>query len=134
MANHNPNTSGLISLADRTQNERTTIQSAGGIASGKKRREVKRIYEIIQGIRQESEEDPVETALKSLFFDLNSPHTSTNDIIKGLKFVQDSEPQNNKDLQREVVYKYVTQEEIKAIDEHINSVIGDINDNPDDEI
>ena len=130
MANNNPDTSGLISLADRPNNERTMIQSAGGIASGKKRRKIKRIHEIIQGIRLESDEDPVEMALKSLFSDLNSQNTSTNDIIKCLKFIYDTETQNNQDFQREVVYKYITPEEIKAVDEHINSIIGDINDEP----
>ena len=35
MANYDPDTSGLISLADRSNNERTTIATQGGIASGK---------------------------------------------------------------------------------------------------
>ena len=133
MANYNPDTSGLISLADRPNNERTMIQSAGGIASGRKRKEIKRISEIVYGIRQESEEDPIETAIKSLFFDLNSPITSTNDIIKGLNFIKEME-KTNQSASQQIVYKYVTPEEIKAIDEHIDSVIGDTNDEPDNEI
>lgn len=133
MANNNPDTSGLVSLADRPNNERTTIATKGGIASGKKRKEIKRISEIVYGIRQESEEDPIETAIKSLFFDLNNPITTTNDIIKGLNFIKEIE-KTNQTTSQQIVYKYITPEEKKAIDEHIDSVIGDTNNEPDNEI
>ncbi len=46
MANKNPDTSGLVSLADRPNNERTKIQSAGGIASGISRREKVKMRQI----------------------------------------------------------------------------------------
>lgn len=89
MANYNPDTSGLISLADRSNNERTTIATQGGIASGKKRAELKRMSEIVTGLRQESEEDPVEKSIKFLFCDLTNPLTSIPDTVKGLKFVKE---------------------------------------------
>ena len=47
MANNNPNTSGLVSLADRTNNERTTIAEQGGIASGFARREKKQMRQML---------------------------------------------------------------------------------------
>lgn len=127
MANHNPNTSGLISLADRPNNEKTTIQSHGGIASGKKRRELKRMCEIIRNIRQESDEDPVETAIKALFSELSEFGASTNDIIKGLIFIRNMETDDHSPAQQ-IVYKYITPEEQRAIEEHINAVIGDTSD------
>lgn len=89
MANYNPDTSGLVSLADRSSNERTTIATQGGIASGKKRAELKRMSEIVTGLRQESEEDPVEKSIKFLFCDLTNPLTSIPDTVKGLKFVKE---------------------------------------------
>ena len=127
MANHNPNTSGLVSLADRPVNERTTIQSQGGVASGKKRRELKRMVEIVQCIRQESDEDPVETAIKAFFTGLNKFGASTNDIVKGLSFIRELETGTPLPAQQ-IVYKYITPEERKEIDEHIKSVIGDTSD------
>ena len=128
MANNNPDTSGLVSLADRTNNERTMIAQQGGIASGKKRKEIKRLYEIIQSVRQESDKDPIERAINSLLFDLHNPNTSTNDIIKGLQFIKSLEPEQKQENQQQVIYKYVTKEEIKAVDEHINSIISNTND------
>ena len=47
MANFNPDTSGLISLADRPDNEKTTIQSKGGKASGVARREKNKMRQIL---------------------------------------------------------------------------------------
>ncbi len=47
MANRNPDTSGLVSLADRTNNERTKIQSLGGVASGITRREKRKMRQIL---------------------------------------------------------------------------------------
>lgn len=47
MANFNPDTSGLISLADRPDNEKTTIQSKGGKASGVARREKSKMRQIL---------------------------------------------------------------------------------------
>ena len=124
MANYNPNTSGLVSLADRPDNERTKIQSQGGIASGKKRRELKRMSEIIQGIREGSEQDPVETVIKTLFSELNSFDASTSDIIKGLNFIRGMEI--NDDLHaRKIIYKYITQKEQQEVEEHIKAVIND---------
>lgn len=46
MANYNPNTSGLVSLADRPNNDRTTIAEQGGVASGVARREKKLLREL----------------------------------------------------------------------------------------
>jgi hypothetical protein len=89
MSNSNPNTSGLISLADRPDNERTTIATQGGVASGKKRKELKRMSEIIQGIRHESDVDPIEKSMQFLFHDLTDPFTSTQDVIKCLKFIKE---------------------------------------------
>ena len=127
MANYNPNTSGLVSLADRSVNERTTIQSKGGIASGKKRRELKRMVEIVQCIRQESPEDPVEKAIKALLAGLNDFGTSTNDILKGLNFIRELETSSPLPAQQ-TVYKYITQEEREEIEKHIKAVIGDTSD------
>ena len=87
MANYNPDTSGLVSLADRPDNERTTIATQGGIASGKKRAELKRMSEIVAGLRQESEEDPVAKSIKFLFYDLTNPLTSIPHTVKGLNFI-----------------------------------------------
>lgn len=47
MANRNPDTSGLMSLADRTNNERTKIQSMGGMASGIVRREKRKMRQLL---------------------------------------------------------------------------------------
>ena len=47
MANCNPDTSGLVSLADRTNNERTKIQSLGGLASGVARRKKNKMRQIL---------------------------------------------------------------------------------------
>jgi len=47
LANRNPDTSGLVSLADRTNNERTKIQSLGGVASGITRREKRKMRQIL---------------------------------------------------------------------------------------
>ena len=41
------------------------------------------------GLRQESEEDPVEKSIKFLFCDLTNPLTSIPDTVKGLKFVKE---------------------------------------------
>lgn len=40
-------TSGLVSLADRTNNERTNIQSLGGLASGVARRKKNKMRQIL---------------------------------------------------------------------------------------
>lgn len=47
LANRNPDTSGLVSLADRTNNERTKIQSLGGLASGVARRKKNKMRQIL---------------------------------------------------------------------------------------
>lgn len=130
MANKNPNTSGLMSLADRPNNERTTIAKQGGLASGQKRKEIKRMSDIILGFRKESEEDPVEKAIKFLFNDLTNPFTTITDTIKGLKFIKEICAEDSSDTPT-VVYKYITPEEQKEINEHIDSVIGDTCDEPD---
>ena len=88
MANHNPNTSGLISLGDRYNNERTTIAEQGGIASGKKRREVKRIADIIYGIRKEYDIDPVVEAVKLFFANLQDKNAKLTDVLKALDFLK----------------------------------------------
>lgn len=93
MANDNPNTSGLISLADRPNNERTTIAEQGGIASGKKRKEIKRLADIVYGIRKGCENDPVVDVVKSLFDSLQNTDTKTTDILRILNFIKDVEPE-----------------------------------------
>lgn len=92
MANYNPNTSGLVSLADRPNNERTTIQSQGGVASGQKRREIKRIAEIVNNIRADSEEDPVVSFVRHLMEQLSNEDIKIADAIKILAFLVTIEP------------------------------------------
>ena len=92
MANDHPNTSGLIPLNQRPDNERTMIQSAGGQASARKRREIRRIKNQISGLRSTyKDEDPATTAIINLFDKLTDPKTSINDTIKVLGFIQGSE-------------------------------------------
>ena len=109
MANNNPDTSGLVSLADRDNNERTTIATQGGIASGKKRREIKRISDIVYGIRQEGEIDPVVGFVKSLFEILQDTNTKTSDLIKILQFMQsmESELKSNSDIDSETLAEFL---------------------------
>lgn len=93
MANYSPDTSGLISLADRPNNERTTIQSQGGISSGKKRREIKRISDIVQGIRKENEIDPIVVFIRTLFTKLIDSEIKVRDALQLLKFIKEIEPE-----------------------------------------
>ena len=92
MANFNPDTSGLVSLADRPNNERTTIQSQGGVASGQKRREIKRIAEIINNIRADGEEDPVVRFVRNLMEQMSNDNIKIPDAIKILAFLVTIEP------------------------------------------
>ena len=92
MANYNPNTSGLVSLADRPDNERTTIQTMGGVASGQKRREIKRIAEIVNNIRADGEEDPVVRFIRHLMEQLSNENIKIADAIKILAFLVTIEP------------------------------------------
>ena len=92
MANYNPNTSGLVSLADRPNNERTTIQSQGGVASGQKRREIKRIADIVNNIRADSEEDPVVSFVRHLMEQLSNENIKIADAVKILAFLATLEP------------------------------------------
>ena len=103
MANYNPNTSGLVSLADRPDNERTTIQSQGGVVSGQKRREIKRIADIVYGIRKANEYDPVVDAVKSLFGCLQDISTKPADILRILYFLKDIEPEFRPEPQKSSV-------------------------------
>ena len=82
MANFNPDTSGLVSLADRPNNERTMIQSQGGVASGQKRREIKRIAEIVNNIRADGEEDPVVRFVRHLMEQLSNENIKIADAVK----------------------------------------------------
>lgn len=93
MANSNPDTSGLISLADRPNNERATIQHMGGVASGKKRREIKRVADIVQNIRKESEIDPIVAFVKLLFSKLTDGEFKIKDAIQLLSFIKQIEPE-----------------------------------------
>ena len=92
MANYNPDTSGLVSLASRPNNERTTIQSQGGIASGKKRRELKRIADIVQLVRKESDVDPVIACVQGLFAKLTDNDLKIKDTLQLLSFIKAIEP------------------------------------------
>ena len=92
MANFNPDTSGLVSLADRPNNERTTIQSQGGVASGQKRREIKRIAEIVNNIRADGEEDPVVRFVRHLMEQLSNKNIKIADAVKILAFLATLEP------------------------------------------
>lgn len=103
MANYNPDTSGLVSLADRDNNDRTTIATQGGIASGKKRKEIKRIADIVYGIRKGCENDPVVDVVKSLFDSLQNTDTKPTDILKILNFIKDVEPEFRPDPPRSSV-------------------------------
>lgn len=92
MANNSPNTTGLIPLNNRPRNECAKIQSAGGIACAKKRKELKKIAEIIYTIRQESGElDPAETAVITMFSKLKDPNITVKDLICILQYIQMSE-------------------------------------------
>ena len=93
MANYNPDTSGLVSLASRPNNERTTIQSQGGIASGKKRRELKRIADIVQLVRKESDVDPVIACVQGLFAKLTDNDLKIKDTLQLLSFIKAIEPE-----------------------------------------
>ncbi len=57
MANSNPNMSGLVSLADRPSNERTKIQSSGGVASGISRREKMKMRQLLREALLLAQED-----------------------------------------------------------------------------
>ena len=92
LANYNPNTSGLVSLADRPNNERTTIQSQGGVASGQKRREIKRIAEIVNNIRADGEEDPVVRFIRHLMEQLSNENIKIGNAVKILAFLVTLEP------------------------------------------
>jgi hypothetical protein len=81
------------------------------------------MYEIIQGFRLKTEKDPVEKAIKSLLNNLTDPLTPINDIVKGLKFINEMERSDNSGTPM-VIYKYITPEELKELDEHIDCVIG----------
>lgn len=107
MANNNPDTSGLVSLADRDNNERTTIATQGGIASGKKRKEIKRIADIVYGIRKECEQDPVINVVRSLFESLQDPNTKPAEILRILNFIKDVEPEFKPEPPRSSISEFI---------------------------
>ena len=73
MSNPNPNTSGLKPFNQRSEAENREIRSAGGQARAEKARKLKSMREIINGLRETSDKDPLEAAISSLYFDMNNP-------------------------------------------------------------
>lgn len=99
MANPSPDTSGLKPFNTMSDSERTAIQSAGGTASAKKRRELKTMREIIQDLRQAANEDPLIDSLKvllnqSLYFTSNP-----KDVIKTIALIHKILGEDRKDKQ-----------------------------------
>lgn len=87
MSNPNPDTSGLKPFNKMSDSERTAIQSAGGTASAKKRRELKTMREIIQDLRQTAKEDPLVDSLKILLSQSLRITTEPKDIIRTIALI-----------------------------------------------
>ncbi len=87
MANPNPDTSGLKPFNTIPNSESAVIQSAGGIASAQKRRELKTIKHIIQDLRMEATTDPVALAIMNIFEKLQNEKTTIAEIIKSIEFI-----------------------------------------------
>lgn len=82
MANDNPNIAGLRPFNQMSYSESTEIQSQGGKASAEKRRTVRKIKDILKGVRAEYEVDPVEQLIVSMFQQILSPTSTLNEKLK----------------------------------------------------
>lgn len=93
MANDNPNMTGLRSFNRMSRSESTEIQSRGGKASASKRRELKRIADIVQLVRKESDVDPVVACVQGLFAKLTDNDLKIKDTLQLLSFIKAIEPE-----------------------------------------
>ena len=91
MARYNTNTPGLIPVNQMSYSDSTVIQCAGGTASAEKRRTVRKIRDIIDGVRQSYDVDPVEQAICDFFVLLVSNDKLTvSERIKALEFIRNA--------------------------------------------
>lgn len=154
MPNYKPNMEGLTSFADMPKSVSSAIQSKGGINSGASRRKAKTIRQILQEwgdsepptvMRTELEKWGIDcdgkTAIEALFAYMGlkalAKNTNMNDISKFAEMYAkytDQEPAKKLELAGEVSskVKYIDPEEYKAVQEHIDKVVGDTNDEPTD--
>ena len=71
-----------------SRSESAEIQSQGGKASAEKRRTVRKIKDILKGVRAQYDVDPVERLVVSIFQETLAPTSRLNDKLKTLECIQ----------------------------------------------
>lgn len=90
MANSNPNTTGLRPFNQMSHSESAEIHSKGGLASAEKRRQARKIRDIINAVRADYDVDPVEQLVISVFQRALDPTTSLADMLKVMETVRNA--------------------------------------------
>lgn len=145
----------LIPFTKRTEKEQKAITTAGGIASGKTRRKQKTLREMFETFGESKPNKVVVEQFNKLGIPVEDDDTmltcmfkwaGVKSVAKGtkmgdlLKFFEvfgkytGQEPAKKLELDGDITskVKYIEPDEYKAVQDHINDVIGDVNDEPDD--
>lgn len=144
----------LIPLPQRTKEEQRDIATAGGVASGKTRRKQKTLREMFETFGESKPNKVVVAQFEKLGIPVDDDDTMLTCMFKWVGIKSVSKGTQMKDLLKffEVFGKYTGQEpakelnitgdvgtqikyvdpdQYKAVQDHIDSVVGDTNDEPD---
>lgn len=142
------------SLKNRTKEEQRRIATMGGIESGKVRAREKTLKEIFSALGKTEANQVIKSQLKQLGYDVdgltmidaivkvasaktfnkNAPLKDILNFVEVFAKFTGQEPAKKLELDGDITskVKYIEPHEYKAVQDHINDVIGDTNDEPDD--
>lgn len=128
----------LIDFAHRSKDEHRAIATKGGVASGRARRKQRELKEILRYYMElPNIQHPDMTNAEVMELHLANAAVMAHDGKVNLKAIDmvhtllGEKPQNNEQGNfAEQVIRYVSEAEYKEVNNHIDSIIGDTNDEP----
>lgn len=141
-------------LQNRTKEERTELARKAGIESGKTRAREKTLKEIFSALGKTEANNVIKSQLKQLGYDVdgltmidaivkvasaktfnkNAPLKDILNFVEVFAKFTGQEPAKKLEVDGDITskVKYIEPDEYKAVQDHINNVIGDTDDDPAD--